>query len=149
MIELWTDGATSNNGKVNMTGGWAYVIVKDGKEYCRGFGSESNATNNRCEYLAMLNGLKRIEEEFGHFENVSCFSDSMLLIKTLNEWIFNWKKQGWVRKGGKEIKNFDLVQALYPYACNNKFKFFHVKGHAGVKWNELCDELAVKARKFL
>ena len=31
MIEVWTDGAASNNCKENAIGGWAYVIVKDGE----------------------------------------------------------------------------------------------------------------------
>lgn len=147
MLELWTDGASSNNGMKNSIGGWAYVIVKDGEEFYSDSGAEINATNNRCEYLAMLNGLKEIErrKELEGYETISCYSDSALLINTLIQWIFNWKKRGWRRKDGP-VKNLELVQKLYPYANNSRYKFYHVKGHAGVKWNEKCDQLAVAAR---
>lgn len=147
MIELWTDGATSNNGRKNAVGGWAYVIVKDGEELCSGSGAEAGATNNRCEYLAMLSGLKEVERlvDLTKYETISCFSDSALLINTLTRWIFSWKERGWRRKDGP-VKNLELVQELYPYAECPKYKFYHVKGHAGIKWNEKCDELAVAAR---
>lgn len=147
MIEIWTDGATSNNGKKNAIGGWAYVIVKDGEELCHGSGAEKGATNNRCEYLGMLEGLKELERrvDLTQHECISCFSDSALLINTLTRWIFSWKERGWRRKDGP-VKNLELVQELYPYAVSSKFKFYHVKGHAGIKWNEKCDQLAVAAR---
>ena len=32
MIKIYTDGATSNNGKDNARGGWAFAIVNDNNE---------------------------------------------------------------------------------------------------------------------
>lgn len=150
MVELWTDGATSNNGRENAVGGWAYVIIKDGEELCHGSGAEYGATNNRCEYLGMLNGLIELEKRVNlmEYETISCYSDSALLVNTLTRWIFSWKEHGWRRKDGP-VKNLELVQELYPYAVNPKYKFYHVKAHTGIKWNELCDQLAVKAREDL
>lgn len=147
MIEVWTDGACSNNGAKNAVGGWAYIIKQDGllSSYSHG---EQNTTNNRCEYLAMLNGLRSAEDRASPFEEIVCYSDSALLINTMNSWIFNWERNGWQRKTGP-IKNLDLVKELHRYAVDPRFTFRKVAGHAGVEMNEQCDKLAVEAKKQL
>ncbi len=149
MIELWTDGATSKNGSKNAIGGWAYVLVRDGEILFKGHGAEFGTTNNRCEYLAMINGLKHLEEMDMIHETINCYSDSALLINTLNTWIHDWKKNNWTKKSKGEIKNLDLVKALYPYTQKDNIVFSKVAGHAGVAFNEMCDKLAVFSRKLL
>lgn len=152
MLKLYTDGACSNNGGNNSVGGWAYIIIDENENIiAQGYGAEYNTTNNIMEYTAMLKGLTAIDKIF-HEEKynclVECYTDSALLYNTLTQWIEGWRANGWKRKSGP-IKNLELVKALYPFTKCEYFHFNHVRGHAGDKWNELCDTEAVKARLTL
>ena len=50
MIKIYTDGATSSNGKANAIGGWAYIILNDNNEIIeKNSGHIEKATNNICE----------------------------------------------------------------------------------------------------
>ena len=55
MFEVYTDGATTGNGKANAPGGWAYVILKDGVMIAQDSGGEIGTTNQRMELTAALN----------------------------------------------------------------------------------------------
>jgi ribonuclease HI len=49
------------------------------------------------------------------------------------------------KKGFKGKKNVDLWQRFLQIYPKHQIKFHWVKGHAGNKYNERCDELAVQA----
>ncbi|MBL6706519.1 MAG: ribonuclease HI, partial [Planctomycetaceae bacterium] len=58
----------------------------------------------------------------------------------------NWKKNGWKRREGKQlkpIKNEDHWRQLDQLLATHQVKFKVVKGHSGHPENERCDELAV------
>ena len=55
-------------------------------------------------------------------------------------WVFGWQK-----KGFKDKKNPDLWKRFLSVYKNHDVKFIWVKGHSGNKYNEICDQLAVKA----
>jgi ribonuclease HI len=52
---------------------------------------------------------------------------------------------GWVKRAWKNVKNPDLWKRYMAVAAKHNVKFVWVKGHAGNKYNERCDELAVAA----
>ena len=56
-----------------------------------------------------------------------------------------WRR-GWTKKGG-EIKNIDIVQALFALYTASQADLRWVRGHEGDEGNELADEWANKARK--
>ena len=49
------------------------------------------------------------------------------------------------KKGFKDKKNPDLWRRYLNVHKIHNVKFHWVKGHAGNKYNEMCDELAVQA----
>jgi ribonuclease HI len=122
MIEIYTDGAYSSS---RNQGGWAFVVIEDNKEIFKKFGSALNTTNNRMEIMACLEALR-----YSKGKEVKIFSDSMYVIGTMTK---NWKKR----------KNTDLWIAMEESLSSVQVIWEHVKGHAGNKWNELCDLLAV------
>ena len=122
MIEIYTDGAYSSS---RNQGGWAFVVIENGKEIFKKFGSALNTTNNRMEIMACLEALR-----YSKGKEVKIFSDSMYVIGTMTK---NWKKR----------KNTDLWIAMEESLSSVQVIWEHVKGHAGNKWNELCDLLAV------
>ncbi len=137
-VELFTDGACIGNPG---PGGWAFILrhPTSGKSK-EGCGGEQATTNNRMEITAVLSGLEALRAPSA----VLLTSDSLYVIKAINEWMVRWQAYGW-RKGPRakvQIKNVDLWQRLYqaiqPHAVTTRW----VKGHAGHPENERCDLLA-------
>ncbi|MCO6499480.1 MAG: ribonuclease HI [Vicingus serpentipes] len=134
VITVYTDGAAKGNpGK----GGYGVVMMsgKHQKELSEGF---RNTTNNRMELLSVIVALESIKKENAE---VQIFSDSKYVVDSVEKgWVFGWQK-----KGFKGKKNIDLWQRFLQVYPKHKIKFNWVKGHAGNRYNERCDELAVKA----
>lgn len=133
-ITIYTDGSALGNPG---NGGYGIVLMagKFYKELNQGY---RMTTNNRMELLAVIVGLESLKEG-GH--NVRVFSDSKYVIDSVEKkWVF-----GWVKKGFKGKKNADLWKRFLKIYPKNQVVFTWVKGHAGNKYNEVCDQLAVKA----
>ena len=142
---FYTDGSCTNNGKANAKGGYGVVGVDEkGKVQFVRARNETGTTNNRQELKAilyvMLNyGVKC--DEWGQPPIV--YSDSAYCVNTLNEWMFNWAKNGWVKSDKKVPENLDLIQAYYEwYKQGYRIDLRKIKGHAGHQWNEMADDLA-------
>lgn len=135
-IEIFTDGASSGNPG---PGGYG-TILRSGnhyKELAQGF---RRTTNNRMELLAVIAGLEAIKAEGAY---VTVYSDSKYVVDAVEKgWVFNW-----VKKGFKDKKNPHLWKRFLKIYAKHKLRFIWVKGHAGHKENERCDELAVQAGK--
>jgi ribonuclease HI len=145
--ELWTDG--SCNGLVKI-GSWAYCIVREHDQQLLEAVSEpvAETTNNRMELQGVISGLRRFDPNSATTK-VTVFSDSAYVINCfLQGWHVKWRKFHWLGSTGKEVKNRDLWEELLEIVDSFKgtIEWKHVKGHSGVKWNEMCDELAGKTR---
>ncbi len=138
MITIYTDGAAKGNPG---PGGYGVVMLANvngkpyRKELSEGF---KNTTNNRMELLAVIKGLETLKKSG---TPVTIYSDSKYVVDAVEKgWLWNWEK-----KNFKDKKNVDLWKAFIPAYKKHKVKFIWVKGHAGLKENERCDELAVEA----
>ena len=47
---------------------------------------------------------------------VTIYTDSKNCYQTLVDWAARWEADGWVRGGGKEVKNLDLVREAWELA---------------------------------
>lgn len=146
-VELFTDGACSGNPG---PGGWAFVLrdVRTGKEM-EGSGGEAVTTNNKMELTAAIRGLEMLRRPC----QVTLFADSTYVGQGLSSWMAGWKRRGWKRKEGsqlKPVKNIELWQKLDELLQKHRVRFEHVKGHSGHPENDRCDRLAVAAyQKYL
>lgn len=71
-------------------GAWAYIIVQNNIILDQHVEVVKNATNNICEYLGMLNGIKALENINIVGLHIVLVSDSMLLINQVtNKWKIN------------------------------------------------------------
>ena len=136
-VTIYTDGACSGNpGK----GGWgAILIYAKEKKYMSG--SKQLTTNNQMELIATIEALKAILKP----SNIALYTDSQYVKNGITSWIFNWKKNGWKTANKKPVANKDLWIELEKYVDFHSVNWFWVQGHSGDHYNEIADELAVKA----
>ena len=97
MIKIYTDGATSGNGKADAVGGYAWAILDNGDNLLfYDSGHVKNATNNICELLAIINGCEKALTIIKEFDSVIIYSDSAYCINCKNQnWYRNWQNNGW------------------------------------------------------
>lgn len=134
MIDIYTDGACSGNPG---PGGWG-VLILDGEERREFYGGEPETTNNRMELMAAIRALQETAED----GEVRLHTDSQYVKNGINDWINNWKRNGWKTSARKPVKNQDLWQALDAEIAGRRIDWRWVKGHAGDPGNERADELA-------
>lgn len=99
-------------------------------------------TNNRMELLAVITALEHLKRPC----KVLLHSDSQYVVKAINDgWLEGWIKRGWRKSNKKPVENIDLWKRLLPLLERHDVTFKWVKGHANVRENERCDQLAVDA----
>jgi len=137
-IVIYTDGGCSGNPG---PGGWGCVILANGSE-TKLSGGEHETTNNRMELTAAIQALKFCSTNYSASDNISVFSDSQYVKNGITSWIKSWKVKGWKNAAKEPVKNQDLWKELDALASTfPNLKWSWVKGHAGIKYNEVCDSL--------
>jgi len=134
-VKVYTDGACSGNpGK----GGWGAILMH-GETEKELSGFEAHTTNNRMELTAAIEGLKALKYPC----DVELYSDSSYLVNAFtNNWIDNWKLNGWRNSSKDEVKNRDLWEQLTELTGTHKVRWIKVKGHSDNEYNNRCDKLA-------
>ena len=137
---VFTDGAaTPNPGP----GGWGAVYVVDDVIVAEQRGHEPHTTNNRMELSALVAACTLVPRD----HQAVIWTDSELCVNTITLWAKAWAAKGWKKKGG-EIKNLELVQALYRlYHGHPGLELRWIKAHSGNRWNEYADSLATAYRR--
>ena len=123
-VTIVCDGSSLGNGKGNPRA--AAVAVLGYKGFWRGFGEYlGNATNQQAEIAAAEIGLRQLSEPC----KVRVLSDSRYVVETMTG---NFRKK----------TNHEWWAKLDKAASKHKISWEWVKGHNGVKYNEICDKLA-------
>jgi len=135
MIKIYTDGACKGNPGI---GGWGALLVHN-EQSIEIFDGELETTNNRMELMAVIEALNHATSMN---DDIQIYTDSSYVQKGIQEWIHNWKKNGWRSSNKKPVKNQDLWQELDTLNSSLKVEWFWVKGHAGHPGNERADFLA-------
>ena len=133
-VEIYSDGACRGNPG---PGGWAAILrFKETEKVVSGF--EKHTTNNRMEMMAVIEGLRMLQEPCC----VKAHVDSQYLKNGITVWIHGWKRKGWMTKDRQPVKNRELWEALDDLAQKHRIEWIWVRGHSGHPENERCDELA-------
>ena len=126
-------------------GGLIEVRTRSGIERRDIYISEPATTNNRMALLGATATLQELGRKSARLQ-VLIVSDSLYLVKGMQEWVRSWKAQGWRRKGGA-IENLALWQALDLAREAHDTRFQWVRGHAADPKNEYADALSVRAAR--
>jgi len=144
-VKIYTDGGCSVNPG---PGGWAYIIILKTFQgeitIAQNQGAQEETTNNRMELTAVIESLKMFKSMKDVPKNVSVYTDSQYVQKGITEWIINWKRNNWKTSDKKPVKNKELWTELDSLASETSINWEWVRGHAGDKYNEMCDQM-VKA----
>lgn len=142
-ISVYTDGGcTGNPGP----GGWAAVLLFDGREI-RLSGGNPSTTNNQMELTAVIRALSHINENSAlKGRPVEIYTDSQYVKNGLTQWIHNWIRNGWKTASKDPVKNKEYWIALKSEADKLSISWNWVKGHSGNEYNELCDSLVEEER---
>ena len=137
-IVIYTDGGCHGNPG---PGGWGIVVIADGiaKQLS---GGEKLTTNNRmelCAAIAALSVVKNTPTFAGRPITVNI--DSQYVKNGITTWIKSWKAKGWKTADKKPVKNQDLWEQLDALNSQLTVTWNWVKGHAGIQYNEVCDQL--------
>jgi len=97
------------------------------------------------ELMAVIAALETLARTGPPDEKVAVITDSQYVQKGMTLWVHDWKKKGWKTSGKEPVKNQDLWQRLDTLASGFSIDWVWVKGHAGDKFNEYCDDLTQKA----
>ncbi len=141
LVHIYTDGGCSPNPGA---GGWGAVLISPER---RGYrkeisGADPETTNNRMELTAAIQAFRALKVEC----QVVMHTDSRYLRDAFeNGWIAKWQRKGWERRRGQPVLNQDLWQELIELSNKHEVTWKWVRGHAGNKENNRCDQLATNA----
>ena len=95
-VHIYTDGSCLGNPG---PGGYGAILIygKHRKEISEGF---TLTTNNRMELLATIEALKLLTKPC----QVELTTDSQYVKNGINQWIHNWRRNGWRTKDKKPVK---------------------------------------------
>jgi ribonuclease HI len=148
-INVYVDGACSNNGKENSKGGWAFIIRFDSnKKEIRAAGYAEITTNQRMELTATIKALEEIKARWpNHNASIIILSDSQYVVNGSTDWMFKWERNGWkkVNNNSPEVANLDLWKRMFELINEIRPILKWIRGHSGHEYNELCDNLATTA----
>lgn len=153
VIDIFCDGASSNNGKVNAKAGYGVAVFIQRIPFTRysvKLSVTEPQTNQRAELQALFHALRIVAEKK---TIVTIYTDSMYAINCISVWAASWQKKGWKKADGKPVLHLDIIEPmvnLYNEICAF-VKLQHVRGHqkAGTSYeadgNSLADELATSS----
>lgn len=142
-FRIFTDGGAfkKEDGKT-YTGVSSYCVYKndDEKPIIENTVIHENGTNNFSEIYAIAKALKEIFEYIKEAKmdeyNIEIYSDSLLCIKSLTVWIWNWLKNS--KPGGillnsvkEKVANQELIKEAFYYLqqFKNKCKIYFINSH--------------------
>jgi ribonuclease HI len=143
---IYTDGSASIK---HGDGAWAFVIIDTkSKESVAHCARHDVGKTGEMEITAVLRAL-----QFAHLHPspLRFFCDSKYAINAVSVFPSAWKRNGWLTSVGQPVKNQEIImeadRLLQKQKTVRTVSFHHVKGHSGIKNNELVDLLAGDCRR--
>lgn len=146
-IRFFTDGHCPDNGKPNIEGAAAFIVVDESDKLVYShYETEPDATNNRTEMRAVLSAMKYILNHYPSGAKCLICTDSAYVANGINDkWVEGWIKKGWKTSNGGEVMNQDLWKEME--ALNSKVACRVIKVPRGNPFTRVADKLARTGKK--
>lgn len=137
VINIYTDGACSANGKRYAKGGIGIYVQNTDTSISKSLEELINKiqpisikkpTNNIAELLAIYYALKMYHSVLKD-KKIVIHSDSKYAINCVNNWYKNWEKNNWMTSNGKPVVNKEIIQKILKYSKHPNVSFKHVPAH--------------------
>lgn len=148
MINVYTDGACSNNGKQNALSGYGIYFsdgdIRNESEKIKG----DKHTNNIAELTAFIRALEILQEEIIRNEQINIYTDSEYVIKCASSYGEKLYRNDWKTSNNKNPPNVELVKKAHElFKDLFNVKLIHVNAHTNKQdihsiGNENADKLA-------
>lgn len=149
-FEIYADGCYEPS---DQSGGWAFVVYRDGQEVASDFGHVARSSNNATELMALLRAATWVEANAPDEPSI-LWTDSFYAVNGCNQWRPIWKSRNWRKKGpdpnarSRNIPDRGLWIAIDAVLSSNKsIEVAWCKGHSGIPGNEKSDALAERGRR--
>lgn len=147
-IVIYSDGGCriQNNVKGNKVcstdkSAYAYRIEIDNRVIEDGQGMYGK-TNNQMELQGFASALTWLVENDYTDKKITSYLDSKYVLQGIQEWMPNWKKNGWKTANKKEVANkeewINIDELLQKFS---NIDYVWVKGHAESTGNNAVDSL--------
>lgn len=138
-FRIFTDGGAFQK-EEGFVGVSSYSLFKDNELLHEETTVHETGTNNYSEIFAIAKGLENmvkylnVNDEIEEFI-VELYTDSLLCLKSLTLWIWNWLKKA---KGGifynasnEKVINQELIKEAFKYLqlLKGKYKIYHINSH--------------------
>jgi ribonuclease HI len=153
LVAVYADESCLGNGREGENPGGAGVLI----EYRRPrradvvrrdlWVSERATTNNRMALRSVIESFTALGRKNAALRVVFT-TDSRYIVDGMTQWVHDWSRRGWKRKGGP-IENLELWQAALLATQPHEVDWRWVRGHAGHAQNEYANDLAVRAAQTL
>jgi ribonuclease HI len=145
---VFCDGACCGNGKKSAKAGYS-VVFPFHEEHNGAWRLEGEPkTNNRAELMGIIKSFETASAiDPSALRRLIVYTDSMLVVNSLNMWMKKWERNMWKKSDGTEVLNKDLLMRIKDLQRNRKHDIRHVRAHTGRKdfWsinNDKADQLA-------
>jgi ribonuclease HI len=137
-VTIYTDGGSHGN-----PGPGAYgVVLLHGQHRKELSAAYILTTNNRMELLGAITALQSLTQPC----RIKLHTDSQYVVNGITKgWAKKWQSNNWVKSDKKKALNPDLWEQLLGLCDEHETTFVWVRGHAGNKENERCDQLVQNA----
>lgn len=96
------------------------------------------------ELMGPIKALRALNQP----SRVVLHTDSRYVVDAVSKgWAKKWRANDWMRNKKEQAVNPDLWAQLLKLLEEHEVEFRWVRGHAGNRENERCDQLAVQAAK--
>ena len=145
IIEIYTDGSCHTQSK---TGAWAAILLIDGREVFLD-GIEKQSTHNKMELLAIIEAIQFLQNKAIPWDGLRIYTDSQYAVQ-LVEREDRLRKQQFLTKTGRPIRNMELVQNYLSTIASGDIQLIKVKAHqkkgVSINYNRKVDQ---RVRKIM
>lgn len=119
IMRIYVDGGCRGNGKPWAIASAAAVFKDKSGATILTYGSclphDPRPSNQRAEIAAIIFALQKalsIQSTLrtSPWLDVKIYSDSQYAVSCLNEWVYKWRRNGWINAAGNPVVNQDLIK---------------------------------------